>query len=78
MTSEMLLVFSQRASFSPTFTSRESVLIDAMVNNSSAVMRRLLKIIFKNLNILNFVPESVMVCGDSGTHSPRLCADSGG
>lgn len=74
MTSEMLFVFSQCASWSPTFTSSERVLRDATVNNNRIVVAKLLMMIFKNLNILYFVPESVIVvCCQSGTRSLWPC-----
>lgn len=73
MANEMLFVFSHCASCSPTFTSSERVLRDAMVNNNRIVMTKLLMIIFKNLNILNFCPESVIVvCCKS---SIAVCTD---
>lgn len=61
MTSEMLLVCSQRASCNPALTFSEKVLIDAIVNNNRIVIRKLQKINFKILIILNFEPESVIV-----------------
>lgn len=77
MANEMLFVFSHCASWSPTFTSSERVLRDAMVNSNRIVMTKLLMIIFKNLNILNFGPEPVIVvyC-KSGTQSLYVQTDS--
>lgn len=76
MTSAMLSVFSQCASWSPALTSSVKVLIDAIVNKTRAVTKRLLIIIFTNLSILNFGPVSVIVvCFDGGSFNVAVQTD---
>lgn len=60
MASEMLFLFSQRASWSSAFTSSERVLRAAAMNSTRSKTPKLTEISFKNLSILNFGPESVI------------------
>lgn len=59
ITREILFDFSQRASWSPTFTSRDRVRIVAEVNNSNTVIKKVKTIIFKNFHAWIF--ESAIV-----------------